>query len=906
MFLRKTIDYFKKHPKLLLSILILTTAFIAYHQYIIGKNVFLFNDIGSDTAEQYIMQYSSIVNHIRNGNFSLWDFTNGFGTSMYQMNLFSPTLWLVYLPGILFGPQVMPGFLIYVHILTMLLAALAAWSFLSCFNFSNKGKFLAAYLYAFNGFLTVWGQHYQFSIILIFLPLLLMLIEKSLQKKRISVATAFCTALMVMCTYYLSYMVLIVTAFYLFLRILLLQKQGLRAFLSTFCRQCALLLLGVGMGMINLLPSYALVYNVSSRMSSGQSLIERCLASFSTYPADYYNTLLHKLLSGNLQGIGSLSAPYQGYSNYYEAPNLFFSSLFLILFIQFLFAFPKIKASFREKTVQFIAVAAGLFSVLIMFGSLVFNAFSYPFSRHTFLLMPFFALLVAYMLDYVLKFKKFSLTGGVIASLIFTAVYLTSARNASTLTFFCNAMILCITALGMIFLLIFLARSKTRRIQTITFTLLILAVGLNVASDTYTTVAGRGTIERGSDYFENLYGNDFQNLMAYLRETDNTFYRMEKDYAAGSQCMDSLGQYYRGISTYNSTENKNILEFADKLLPNLYYVNNTHLNFRQVAGDTGYAALLGVKYLVSKNPTLQNSNYELIRQFGSLCLYKNREYSSFAKFYTRTITDSEFESAEGTLDTEALLSQYLITEKEDDFSASSDNIDGYTYITTSDLTIDKSSLPETVSAADDGSLSWSVPSASIPLLNNGTSSGRKITAVFDVAVNGSFDVEIRTNSGEAPYTATVIGGEPVSVKITLPEGANTLYFTTNSPTLTTSVSNFRFYYSETAEYSSDAVISMEDTGNDSHLLCNASVPEEGLLFFPIPYEQGWQAAVDGQAAELLRADYGFIAVKLDSGEHTVTLNYQQPLLKEALIISATCWGICILIIMLRHKRKLKN
>ena len=129
----------------------------------------------------------------------------------------------------------------------------------------------------------------------------------------------------------------------------------------------------------------------------------------------------------------------------------------------------------------------------------------------------------------------------------------------------------------MIFLLIFLARSKTRRIQTITFTLLILAVGLNVASDTYTTVAGRGTIERGSDYFENLYGNDIQNLMAYLRETDNTFYRMEKDYAAGSQCMDSLGQYYRGISTYNSTENKNILEFADKLLPNLYYVNNNIL-----------------------------------------------------------------------------------------------------------------------------------------------------------------------------------------------------------------------------------------------------------------------------------------------------------------------------------------
>ena len=61
MFLRKTIDYFKKHPKLLLSILILTTAFIAYHQYIIGKNVFLFNDIGVDVSSINYDNPSNIV-----------------------------------------------------------------------------------------------------------------------------------------------------------------------------------------------------------------------------------------------------------------------------------------------------------------------------------------------------------------------------------------------------------------------------------------------------------------------------------------------------------------------------------------------------------------------------------------------------------------------------------------------------------------------------------------------------------------------------------------------------------------------------------------------------------------------------------------------------------------------------
>ncbi|MCF0121889.1 MAG: YfhO family protein [Lachnospiraceae bacterium] len=905
MYHKKIVNRLKKHPKILLSILVLFTAYAVYHQYIFGNYVFLFRDIGSDTTEQYIMQYNSIVHHIRNGNFSFWDFTNGFGTSIYQMNLFTPTFWLIYLAGILFGPQVMPRCLIYIHILTILLSALAIWLFLSCFSFSAKGKIVAAYLYAFNGFLIVWGQHYQFSIILVFLPILLMLVERSFHQKHLSIGVSLWTALMILSSYYFSYMVLIITIFYIFLRILSLRKQKGCSFLNTFCKQCTSLLLGVGMGLLNLLPSYALIYNVSARINNKQSFFERCLTSFAPYPSNYYKTLLHKLLSGNLQGVGSPTAPYHGYINYYEAPNLFFSSLFLILLIQFIITFPKIKTEFRQKIVWFIAVAMGGFSLLIMFGSMIFNAFTYSFSRHTFVLMPFFALLVAYMLDYILKFQKFNLIGGIIASLIFTFVYLSSLCKASTLTFFCNAIFLYITALGMIFLLILLSRSKTKRMQTIAFTLLMLAIGLNVASDTYSSIAGRGSIKLGDDYFENLYGNDVQELLTYLHETDSTFYRMEKDYAAGSQCMDALGQYYRGISTYNSTENKNILEFVDKLLPNLYYINNAHLNFRQIVGDSGYATLLGIKYLISKNSNFPDTNYELIHQFGSLYLYKNQKYSSFAKFYTKTISSFEFESMKDTVDTEALLSQYIIMDKRKNFFSSFANIDDYAYIATNDLTIDKSSLPKIISTSNDGSLSWSVPFAAIPFLNNSSSSLKKITTVFDITANESSNIEIRTTNNASPYIATVIAGKPTSVKITFPEDVNNLYFTTHAQNLTTSISNFRFYYSTNTQYSSNAVISIDDTGNDSRLLCNASVPEEGLLFFPIPYEQGWKATIDGQKTELLRADYGFIAITLCSGEHNINLSYQHPLFKEAIIITVICWTIWFLIAIIFSTKFIK-
>ena len=51
--------------------------------------------------QQYVMHYQTIINHVRDGNLSFWDFNNGFGTNLFQLNLFDPTLDLLYLTGIL-------------------------------------------------------------------------------------------------------------------------------------------------------------------------------------------------------------------------------------------------------------------------------------------------------------------------------------------------------------------------------------------------------------------------------------------------------------------------------------------------------------------------------------------------------------------------------------------------------------------------------------------------------------------------------------------------------------------------------------------------------------------------------------------------------------------------------------
>lgn len=73
-----------------------------------------------------------------------------------------------------------------------------------------------------------------------------------------------------------------------------------------------------------------------------------------------------------------------------------------------------------------------------------------------------------------------------------------------------------------------------------------------------TEIEAGAVFYRPQTYYRELYSQDVQNALEYLRETDSEFYRVEKDYSSGTISMDSLAQNYRGISTYNSVMNGNV------------------------------------------------------------------------------------------------------------------------------------------------------------------------------------------------------------------------------------------------------------------------------------------------------------------------------------------------------------
>jgi hypothetical protein len=73
-----------------------------------------------------------------------------------------------------------------------------------------------------------------------------------------------------------------------------------------------------------------------------------------------------------------------------------------------------------------------------------------------------------------------------------------------------------------------------------------------------------------------------------------------------------------------------------------------------------------------------------------------------------------------------------------------------------------------------------------------------------------------------------------------------------------------------------------------------TLDQDGYLVLSDTYYPGWRAYVDGEEKEILRANYAFRALPLDSGQHTVLFKYDPLSFKIGLAISLVTWGAIIL------------
>ena len=85
-----------------------------------------------------------------------------------------------------------------------------------------------------------------------------------------------------------------------------------------------------------------------------------------------------------------------------------------------------------------------------------------------------------------------------------------------------------------------------------------------------------------------------------------------------------------------------------------------------------------------------------------------------------------------------------------------------------------------------------------------------------------------------------------------------------------------------------------------------SLEEDKILVLSIPYQKGWTAYVDGEEVKLQRANYAYMALPLEAGEHEIELEFAIPGIRTALTLMGGSSAFFVLLLVLDFVRKRKG
>ena len=513
----------------------------------------------------------------------------------------------VILGGVVFGIGKVKRLLVVAQILKIILSALLCRYFLKLFHVSERAACIGGYLYAFNGYLMLWGQHYLLGTICIYLLLILIFLEKLIQEFKVRYV------------------------------------MGLA---------------------VSLLPAASYLTSSSSRLDSDMSALTKFFHGlFSVYSIEQNSEIAGRMISNNLYYINDINAS-SGWGNYYEMPNICIT-IFIYFFLgQLLVQSIKKCKSYKNALYGILITFVGILLVFNPGMAIAFNGFAYAQARYTFVLMQVTALLVAVEWDRLTRKKEFSFIGlglGLISS-FYIAIKAYNKASLEVRSYDAEIIMLQI-CFALLLLVMFLWKNKQGR--KIVESLLIVCVLLSTCTETYMTTSQRGTAYTTTEeigYDGKTMTNDTIEAIRYLKENDNTFFRMDKTYTFLSTFGDSQVAGYSAVTDYNSTINRNLSEFYNMLYTGAIVLDAQRFFIYSDESEVYPMSLINLKYVL----TTEEVGYpwgELIRKIGSVYIYRNKYADSAASFYTNTISQSECAAMDET-DRRMLLKDTLIVPDE--------------------------------------------------------------------------------------------------------------------------------------------------------------------------------------------------------------------------------------------------
>ncbi len=880
----------KKNFFILYTIIFAITAFAVYSYFLFNKKTLIVSGDGWKqhfTAFVYFGQYVREIIRTLFIEHSLvipqWNSNIGYGgdilTTLHYYVIGDPLDLLSVL-----CPKKYSAFLFsFLSVFRVYLAGLAFSAF--CFYKKKKTSRIAVisgslvYVFFTYTFLMA-GRHPFFANPMIYFPLLILGVEKILNKEKpyLFIVMVFISAIS---NFYFFYMLVILTVIYVVFRLFFIyDKSQIKDAAASVFKIGLLSFTGVMMSAAIFLP-VVMVFLTDSRTSGDYSF--KLLYDF-----DYYKTFFSGLISSDNN---------PGYQTY-----MGFSSIALIAI---LLLFMKRKQNKHLKT-AFISTTAML--LIPAFGYL-FNGFSYIANRWIWA----YSMLVAYILVTMWK-DLINLSGkDIVKILCCLSVYLLICvlfkrdRLASVLAAILAAFIfLCILSLKPVI-------GKKVSISTVVLVLIIATISSNAyffyspeKLNNVKNFVSAGAVDKKL--------NNTAGRIVKKTAKDKAFYRYSSDNLVyNTDLLDRT----KSTSFYWSTQNSSIAHYIDEMkLSSKYLYMYKNLDERAALN-----ALANVKYYKCRD--IKNIPYGFIPLKNDI--YINNNFLPLGYTYSEYITREQYDKLSPIEKQEALLQSVLLEEDNSDYNKSnlsfSDKQINYKTAFDNNISKDGDKLYVNRNKAKMTIYFDGVENSETYLCLNikdfDSRSKRNKTPEFlklefnSVTQDNSYQTKLFYNTkyslryqGRTEFVVNTGYSTLPKKSITVTFPRKGIYTIDDLKVICQPMNNFSNQINALKE---DVMDNVETATNE--LKGTIDLNKSKILCISIPYSEGWKAYVDGSETELLKANTMFMALPLDAGHHDIRLVYHTPYLKAGLCISAAGFAVfaaTVLVLELKDKRKKKS
>lgn len=640
----------KSHTYLRLLVYIVITSLFLYWQYIFGDKVLVFlgGDALIDTSLQYIPVYEFFASGIKNGNLSSYTFQYGFGNSIFRMIgwVSNPFAMIGVLVGVVFGQKYIADSMVYILILKHICAGLLCLYFLGAFAFSKKSSMISAYVYAFSGYMTTLGGHYNFANYPIYLILLLIVLEKTIKgehKIRYWCGLLYMSALVTFSGVRSAYEIFLAAAFYSLFRVLYIYGKNVKEIVQRLGICLAFVVCGICVFSFTLFPSMEVISESTRLVHSVDYL--------SFFDSATIKSNLLKLFSNHLEGTFNSWFGGAGHTVYStNAFPCFFTVMLVPIAAQFVWRTFKDNFSVSKKIFRMIPVAVVIFAVIDQFVQLLFSFFVSSYHCYVYIFLPLYAVLFAEVLDNV-KNGAFSRLVNYITMMIsiiiivFSGIttYNKGGHTALMWMMFSSIMLMfgCF-ALDITFLSVdksfqFQLQDKITKTASVILTAVIV---LNLFCENYITMNyERLPATKEKEHTHMIIGDAVDKVNGL---ENNNFVRLETQYFEGRAITYSYPFLFpmRATGYYDSALNNRVPEFYDKMFNSLGAPRiNNYLSCCTRVQNTITEDILGVKYRLCKSD-LHRNGWEKIDEYPEqeVLLYKNLGIDTAALLFDSYVT----------------------------------------------------------------------------------------------------------------------------------------------------------------------------------------------------------------------------------------------------------------------------